>query len=140
MRRTIPRLPRLRRRIAAESRRPGQSIVELAIVVPVLLLLAVGVFEFGRALHAYLTVTHAARDGARLAMDPTKEEGDIVQRAKDAASPLTVAPNVLSRTKGGRATVRVTYQFNTPVPLISQIWGGGPLTIRRDAVSEGDAP
>jgi Flp pilus assembly protein TadG len=139
MRRTIPRLPRLRRRIAAESRRPGQSIVELAIVVPVLLLLAVGVFEFGRALHAYVTVTHAARDGARVAMDPTKSNADVVQRAKDAANPLSVTPTVLSRTTGGRARVQVTYGFTTPVPLISEFWGGGTLTIKRVAESEGDA-
>ena len=44
----------------------GQSMVELALPIPVLLLLLVGVVEVGNALNSYMTVVDAARDGARL--------------------------------------------------------------------------
>jgi Flp pilus assembly protein TadG len=44
----------------------GQSLVELALTLPVLLLLLVGVAELGNSLNAYITVVDAGRDGARL--------------------------------------------------------------------------
>lgn len=47
--------------------RRGQASVELALVLPVLLLLAVGIFEFAQVWRAYQAVTHAAREGARAA-------------------------------------------------------------------------
>jgi len=46
----------------------GQALVELAIILPLLLLLILGVFEFGRAMYVKNTLTHAARAGARSAV------------------------------------------------------------------------
>jgi Flp pilus assembly protein TadG len=43
----------------------GQAIVELALVIFLLLLLVMGIFEFGRAMYIKNTLTHAARAGAR---------------------------------------------------------------------------
>jgi Flp pilus assembly protein TadG len=43
----------------------GQAIVELALVLFLLLLLVMGIFEFGRAMYIKNTLTHAARAGAR---------------------------------------------------------------------------
>lgn len=45
----------------------GQAIVELALVIFLLLLLVMGIFEFGRAMYLKNTLTHAARAGARAA-------------------------------------------------------------------------
>jgi len=47
------------------SRQRGSAVVELAIVMPVLLLILLGTAEFGRALFQYNTLTKAVRDGAR---------------------------------------------------------------------------
>ena len=47
--------------------RRGQSLVEFALVVPILLLMLVGIIEFGRAWNISQTVTFAARQGARKA-------------------------------------------------------------------------
>ena len=47
------------------ERSPGQAIVEMAIVLPVLLLLFVGVVDFGRVYYTTMTVAHAARAGAQ---------------------------------------------------------------------------
>jgi hypothetical protein len=44
----------------------GQSLVELAFTLPVLLILLVGVVEVGNGLNTYMTVVDAARDAARL--------------------------------------------------------------------------
>lgn len=46
----------------------GQSVVELAIITPILLLMLVGVFDLGRALSAYMTVGNAAGAGASYGM------------------------------------------------------------------------
>lgn len=43
----------------------GQSLLEFAAVLPLLLLLAFGVTEFGRAFYQYNTLSKAIRDGAR---------------------------------------------------------------------------
>lgn len=46
----------------------GQTLVEMAILLPLLLLLVMGIFEFGRAMYIKNTLTHAARAGARAAV------------------------------------------------------------------------
>jgi len=43
----------------------GQALVEMAIILPLLVLLVMGIFEFGRAMYIKNTLTHAARAGAR---------------------------------------------------------------------------
>jgi Flp pilus assembly protein TadG len=50
------------------GRRRGQALVEFALIVPMLLLLVLGVVEFGRAWNVYQTLTDAAREGARTAV------------------------------------------------------------------------
>jgi Flp pilus assembly protein TadG len=46
----------------------GQALVEMAIILPLLLLLVLGIFEFGRAMYIKNTLTNAARAGARAAV------------------------------------------------------------------------
>jgi len=46
-------------------RRRGQSLVEMALVLPILLLLLIGLIEFGRAFFIYAVVSNAAREGVR---------------------------------------------------------------------------
>lgn len=45
----------------------GQSLVEFALVIPIIVLLVVGFVEVGRAVFAYNTIANAARQGARVA-------------------------------------------------------------------------
>lgn len=46
----------------------GQALVEMAIIIPLLMLLVMGIFEFGRAMYIKNTLTQAARSGARTAV------------------------------------------------------------------------
>lgn len=48
-------------------RRRGAALVEFALVMPLLLLLLIGIMEFGRAWSQTQVITDAARQGARLA-------------------------------------------------------------------------
>ena len=59
---------RLRRPLAPALRRArGQSLVEFALVFPIIVLLIAGFFEIGRAVFAFNTIANAARQGARVA-------------------------------------------------------------------------
>ncbi|MBI5955396.1 MAG: pilus assembly protein [Chloroflexi bacterium] len=53
-----------------QSLQRGQSLVELALALPILMLVLLIVVDFGRAFYAYVTVTNASREGARYAASP----------------------------------------------------------------------
>jgi Flp pilus assembly protein TadG len=59
----------------------GQSLAEFALVLPVFILTLVALFDLGRAVFAYNTLTNAAREGARLAI-VNQDIPTIVARAK----------------------------------------------------------
>ncbi|MDP1714104.1 MAG: TadE/TadG family type IV pilus assembly protein [Anaerolineales bacterium] len=64
----------------------GQSLVELAISLMIILLLLLGAVEFSLALFQYVTIRDAAQEGAIYgSINPTEESG-IQWRAKAAAS------------------------------------------------------
>src|SRR5437764_2061794 len=46
----------------------GAALLEAAITVPIILLVSVGIFEFGRAYQTWQILTNAAREGARIAV------------------------------------------------------------------------
>jgi Flp pilus assembly protein TadG len=51
----------------AERRDGGQSLVEFALIIPILIILVFGIIDFGMGLRAYITVAQATREGARYA-------------------------------------------------------------------------
>jgi Flp pilus assembly protein TadG len=59
----------------------GQGLVEFALVIPIFLLVLVAVFDLGRAVFAYNTLTNAAREGARIAI-VNQYKPSIVAKAK----------------------------------------------------------
>ena len=112
----------------------GTAIAELALLVGVICVIAVGVFEFGRVFHTYLSVVNGAREGARSAMDGTKTDAQLQSIASTAASPVSVTVNVSH--SGAQTTVSVTSNFTSSLPLVSSIWGGGTLVMTRAFTSE----
>lgn len=61
----------------------GAALLEAAVTIPMLLLIAVGIFEFGRAYQTWQVVTNAAREGARIAVLPDPTPGLAEQRVRD---------------------------------------------------------
>jgi Flp pilus assembly protein TadG len=61
----------------------GQAIVELALTLPLLLMLVMGIFDFGVMFQRYEIVTNAAREGARIGVlsGAGYTNADAVQRA-----------------------------------------------------------
>src|SRR5215471_1529570 len=106
----------------------GAAAVELALVLPVLLLLVFGIIDFGRALNAQITLTQAAREGARLA---ALGQPSVASRTQAAATGLSqVAVTVTTCAPGAgpsaNAQVQVSYQFSfvTPLGAIAGMFGG----------------
>jgi Flp pilus assembly protein TadG len=58
----------------------GAALVEAAIVVPIILLISVGIFEFGRAYQTWQVLTNAAREGARVAVIEGSSDADVRAR------------------------------------------------------------
>jgi len=82
------------RRTSTRSRGRGQALVEFALVIPLFLLMLVALFDLGRAVFAYNTLTNAAREGARIAA-VNQDQASIVARAKNQTAIVELdAPNV----------------------------------------------
>ena len=54
-----------RRRLSRAAR--GQSLVEFALVLPILMIIVFGIIDFGMGLRSYISLTNATREGARFA-------------------------------------------------------------------------
>lgn len=115
----------------------GQALLEFALVGLLLMTLSMGVIEFGRAFSASIAVTHASRDAARIAMNPDATDAEIIAAAQSAADPYVLTDIAVNRSYvvGETSTVTITYEFESVVPLVANLWGGGTLTISESAVS-----
>src|SRR5690242_17331928 len=58
----------------------GTALMETALTLPLVLLVSVGIFEFGRAYQVFQVCTNAAREGARLAVLPGTTDTDVKNR------------------------------------------------------------
>ena len=88
----------------------GASALEFALVVPFLIMLLVGMLEFGFIFQAQLAVTHAAREGARMAA-VNKWDASVVEAR---AFPLKIADGlsvVPSNPDPDSVKVVVSYQW-----------------------------
>jgi Flp pilus assembly protein TadG len=105
----------------------GQALVEMALVLGILLLLLTGIVEFGRVLNAQLAVSHASREGARIAVVGATDDL-ISQRVRNAAGTLdvnkvsiTVSPSSNERIRGTELRVLVEYPVDIVMPFMNKI-------------------
>ena len=70
-----------RRGARGATRSRGQALVEFALVIPIFLLVLVALFDVGRAVFAWNTLTNAAREGARMAI-VNQDVASIKERAR----------------------------------------------------------
>jgi len=77
------------------ARTGGQALAELAIVIPILILLVMVLVDLGRTVFAYNAITNGAREGARLAI-VNQDEASVRERA-------------LAQAPGSAATATVAY-------------------------------
>ncbi len=105
----------------------GAAAVELALVLPILLLLVCGIIDFGRAYNARITLSNAARETVRVwALGGTQDEARAA--ASSAAVGLTITNVSFDSTPectfGSRTAITVTASFTYLTPLIAELSPG----------------
>ena len=108
----------------------GQSSVEVALLLPFVAVLLLGVVQVGLVVRDQVLVVHAAREAARAAaVDPTEGAARDAAAAATALSPSRLVVAVSGRgDAGSRVSVTVTYASPTVVPLVGRLLGDVPLT------------
>jgi len=97
----------------------GSALIEVAMVLPILLVLVMGVMDFGRAFHAKGILDQAAREGCRLAVVTAPDAGLVASRVASILSSGGLAPGSVTVVgpDGSRmvtVTVTSTFTFVTP--------------------------
>jgi Flp pilus assembly protein TadG len=105
----------------------GQSMVEMALILPIIILLFMGMVEFSRIFGSYLLVTHASREGARMASIGRTDE-EVRTNVTNKVNILNVSelqiifiPEDDSRITGEDVRVCVKYKLQIYAPVISSI-------------------
>ena len=129
------------RRVKGSSK--GQGLVEFALVIPIILFLFLGVYEFGRLYYARLTLQYAVAEAARFAVtgetlvddqsNPLSRAQSIIKVINESAYNLDVDVSRLTidPSDGGgpgdvvRVSARFTFQFI--VPGYRNLFPGGEL-------------
>jgi Flp pilus assembly protein TadG len=111
--------------------RKGQSLVEAAIIMPVMLLLIMGIIDFGLLFNNYILISNAAREGARKAA-LGETDVQIVQSIQNMTTTLdlsnleiSIAPPDGSRGHGADVTVSIHYRSRLITPIIDKFFPGG---------------
>jgi Flp pilus assembly protein TadG len=111
-----------------KSRAGGQALVELAIVLPLLIILCMGAVDFGRLYYHFIAVESAAAAGAQYGCASTGRAGSangIREAALAQAFDINNRPTVVtSAVTGGVLNVTVSAMFSTLVP-----WPGMPHNV-----------
>jgi Flp pilus assembly protein TadG len=95
----------------------GQSLVELSLILPVLLILALGIVDYGRVYFEYVSVTNAARTGAAFASKDVDTAADLDGIRTAALDDLDSLPNG----SGGSAEVTATTGTDANGDLYTQV-------------------
>jgi len=107
---------------------PGQGLVEFTLVLPLLILVMVGLFDFGRAVYSYNAISNAARIGTRVAI-VDQNVGTIRAAVIDEAVGVPVTASDVSvdfecqDQIGCLASVTVTYDYLPATPMIEALVG-----------------
>jgi Flp pilus assembly protein TadG len=129
----------------------GQTLVEFALILPIFILVLVGIFDLGRAVYAFNTISNAAREAMRVAIvdqNTTAITNDAVQHSIGlvGAGNVTVqfidvssgtAYNHCSDAPTGCAigwftVVTVSYDYTAATPVVGNLVG----TIHMSATSK----
>ena len=122
----------------------GAALIEAAVTIPLILLISVAIFEFGRAYQTWQVLTNAAREGARVAVISGTTDADVraaVNNYMSIGQLGTVADSYidvnrtapLGSNTGSQITVRYPFSFMVLGPVVRLVnpssSAGAPLTM-----------
>lgn len=103
----------------------GQSLIEFALIVPILLVLLFLIIDLGRVVYVFSTIQNSAREGARFGViEPTNFAG-IEDRVRRSASGLDQSALQVTTPYFSDDTiqVRIQYQFRIFTPFLPSLFG-----------------
>ena len=127
----------------------GAALLETAITIPIVLLISVAIFEFGRAYQTWQVLTNAAREGARVAILADMTDGQVQTTVRSymtsgrlpnaATAAVNIERNVaMGVNSASRVTVNYPFQFMVLNPVIRLVnrssTTGQPLTMQSVAL------
>lgn len=110
----------------------GQAIAEMALVLPILIVLLFGIVEFGRVLNTYMIVTNLSREAARTgavggtdsAITASVQNGAVASGLETSQISVSITPTSISkRVRGSSVEVSVDYPVDIIAPVIGVIIG-----------------
>jgi Flp pilus assembly protein TadG len=122
----------------------GAALIEAAVTIPLILLISVAIFEFGRAYQTWQVLTNAAREGARVAILSGTTDAEVRSAVNNYMSVGQLstlsdsAINVdrsapLGTNTGSQITISYPFSFMVLGPVIKLVnpssTSGGPLTM-----------
>jgi len=141
-------------RTTLKKNQRGAALIETAITIPIILLISVGIFEFGRAYQTWQVLTNAAREGARVAILTEKTDGDVQSIVKSymtngglvkaGAAVINIDRNVpLGVNTASRVTISYPFNFMVLNPVIKMVTPasntGAPLTMQSVALMRNES-
>jgi Flp pilus assembly protein TadG len=129
----------------ARARRGGErgsSVVELALALPILVLLVFGSLDLGRAVYIRTSLANAARDAARFGSIDPQNTSCIEAAARRNISLTSLGAGDVSVTRpstidlGQPITVSVQSVYRPLSPLIANVVGATRLTLRAAATMQ----
>jgi len=131
----------------------GAALLEMALALPMMLLIAAGIFEFGRAYQTWQIITNAAREGARIAVLPGTTDSMVTTRVRtymsdgqlsdSAAATVAIQRDATIAMGAGTATasrITISYPFTfvvlQPISMLINPHStlGAPLTMSVSAL------
>lgn len=139
----------MRNRLKTER---GAALIETAITIPIILLITIGIFEFGRAYQTWQVLTNASREGARVAVLSATTDAQVQEAVRrymeigglplarsgtvtiDVARDVELGPNTASS-----VTVRYPFSFMVLNPIVRMVspgstTGAAPVSMGANAV------
>jgi Flp pilus assembly protein TadG len=119
----------------SRRREVGQDLIEYALVFPVLMLLLLGIIDFGRIIYSYNAISNAAREAARLAILPSSKvplsQAVVLApltRCSDGAASNVIIARVCERAMAlNDDALRVTVSQPDPATVQVQVVYEGPF-------------
>ncbi len=113
----------------------GQSLVEFALILPILVLLAMGIFDLGRAVYYYSALQNAVREGARYGIVHPNDSAGVEAAVRNKAIGLdptelsVYPPSCCPWSAAETITVRATYSFTPITPIIGTFLPSGEIML-----------
>lgn len=110
----------------------GQSMVELALSITVLMVLLAGTIDFGRAFFTWVEMRDAAQEGASYASICPAANGEIEARVRENLNPVytySVVYDVPNTWLGNPITVTVQTALPITMPFLGTVLGSDSISI-----------